>query len=151
MVPRHYMRLEDENVGSEDYMPTTEVLVPIVLNVGLIMLYIIIGSVIFSFWEGWSLIEAVYFTFITLSTTGLGDYVPGYSFLNYSDGFQASMRMLFTCIYCAFGMSLVTMSILLIHQEVQSKLKWFAVEIGLTKSDEEIRREKQELLKTQQS
>jgi hypothetical protein len=41
-------------------------------------LLIVAGAVIFSSWEeGWDLVIGSYFCFITLSTIGFGDYVPG--------------------------------------------------------------------------
>ncbi|KAM7448871.1 putative stabilization of membrane [Porites harrisoni] len=38
--------------------------------------YLAIGAVLFSSWEEWSLFESFYYCFVTLTTTGLGDYVP---------------------------------------------------------------------------
>ncbi|XP_031550131.1 potassium channel subfamily K member 18-like [Actinia tenebrosa] len=40
--------------------------------------YLCLGSMFFSLGEGWSLFESFYYCFITLSTVGLGDYVPGH-------------------------------------------------------------------------
>ena len=50
--------------------------------------YLVIGAVLFSAWEGWSFLEGFYFTFITLTTIGFGDFVPGDSISNVesSDG-----------------------------------------------------------------
>jgi hypothetical protein len=39
--------------------------------------YIFLGSLLFTFWEGWSYVTGSYFCFITLSTIGFGDIVPG--------------------------------------------------------------------------
>jgi hypothetical protein len=39
--------------------------------------YIVSGAVIYTVWEGWTLTDATYFSFITLSTIGFGDFVPG--------------------------------------------------------------------------
>ena len=44
--------------------------------------YLVIGAVLFSAWEGWSFLEGFYFTFITLTTIGFGDFVPGDSISN---------------------------------------------------------------------
>ena len=39
--------------------------------------YIVMGAVVYVGWEGWSLGDATYFSFITLTTIGFGDFVPG--------------------------------------------------------------------------
>jgi hypothetical protein len=40
--------------------------------------YIVAGAVLYNKWEvDWSLTAATYFSFITLSTIGFGDLVPG--------------------------------------------------------------------------
>ena len=43
----------------------------------MIALCLILGAVIFSNWEDWSLSSAGYFSFVTLTTIGFGDMVPG--------------------------------------------------------------------------
>jgi potassium channel subfamily K protein len=35
------------------------------------------GSLIFTVWEGWDIIASGYYCFITISTIGFGDIVPG--------------------------------------------------------------------------
>nr|XP_028564038.1 potassium channel subfamily K member 16-like [Podarcis muralis] len=42
-----------------------------------ILMFIILPSFLFQWMEGWTFYEAVYFTFITLSTIGFGDYLIG--------------------------------------------------------------------------
>jgi len=41
--------------------------------------YIILGAFLFKYSENWEPLVAAYFCFITLSTIGFGDYVPGTS------------------------------------------------------------------------
>jgi hypothetical protein len=41
-----------------------------------------LGATIFSAWENWSFLEGAYFSFITLTTIGFGDFVPGDAVLN---------------------------------------------------------------------
>ena len=36
-----------------------------------------LGALIFGYFESWSPMEGAYFSFITLSTIGFGDFVPG--------------------------------------------------------------------------
>lgn len=49
--------------------------VPISLVLLVIAAYILIGGGIFSVWNGWTLVQSTYFTFVTLSTIGFGDLV----------------------------------------------------------------------------
>lgn len=41
------------------------------------LIFLVFPPLVFSYVEGWSYGEGFYFTFITLSTTGFGDYVVG--------------------------------------------------------------------------
>ncbi|KAK7503923.1 hypothetical protein BaRGS_00005046, partial [Batillaria attramentaria] len=52
--------------------------VPVFITVVLLGLYIYLGALLFKHVEGWSFEEALYFCFVTLSTIGFGDLVPGF-------------------------------------------------------------------------
>jgi len=43
-------------------------------------LFFFIPAIVFSKMEGWTYNESVYYTFVTLSTVGFGDYVAGLSY-----------------------------------------------------------------------
>ena len=58
-------------------MPTEEVNVPVTISLMLIAFYLGLGAMIFSRWEQWDVSSAYYFSFVTLSTIGFGDMVPG--------------------------------------------------------------------------
>ena len=59
-----------------DVMKVTEAQNRVGLLCVVIFLWCIIGSVYFHWVEKWSYEEALYFIFISLSTIGLGDFVP---------------------------------------------------------------------------
>uniref|UniRef100_A0A915DF69 Potassium channel domain-containing protein n=1 Tax=Ditylenchus dipsaci TaxID=166011 RepID=A0A915DF69_9BILA len=64
-------------------------------------LYIVAGSLIFSFYEpNMDFVKAIYFNFITLMTIGLGDVVP-----------QNQKYLVITLIYCTVGLALTTCAV----------------------------------------
>ncbi|KFM63038.1 TWiK family of potassium channels protein 7, partial [Stegodyphus mimosarum] len=54
-----------------------EVTVPMWLCLALVISYICGGAVLFTFWEKWNFLDSSYFCFVTLTTIGFGDLVPG--------------------------------------------------------------------------
>ena len=51
--------------------------VPIWVTLLTLFIYLMTGASLFSGWEGWSFLDGSYFVFVTLSTIGFGDLVPG--------------------------------------------------------------------------
>lgn len=127
-----------EVVGTETYMPTDEVQVPITVNVCVVAFYLMFGGLIFKLWEGWEFSEAAYFSFITLSTIGFGDYVPGNSFnMDSGSALKAGLQMLGTIMFSLFGMALLSMCINLIQEQIVAKFKWMAKELGISDEEED--------------
>ncbi len=54
-----------------------------------------LGVVFYSFHEGWSLIDSLYFAISTLTTVGYGDFVP-----------TTSLSKLFTSLYIIIGLGI---------------------------------------------
>ena len=70
-------------------------------------LWLLAGAVIFTLSEdGWNFIDSLYFCFCTLSTIGLGDYVPSSRF-----------GVAFHLVYCMIGLGLLALTIRALSDE----------------------------------
>jgi len=74
---------------------------------------IVIGTVFYSRVEGWRTLDALYFTIITLTTIGYGDFAP-----------QTDAGKIFTMVYIFVGLSLISGFIILLGEH-SKKLKRF--------------------------
>nr|KAG5708105.1 hypothetical protein BaRGS_002841 [Batillaria attramentaria] len=103
--------------------------VPMIVSLLVIALYIIAGAVLFSFWEkDWDMFIGAYFCFITLSTIGFGDFVPGF------EGGWSKEKTVFNAIYLIFGLALIAMCFNLMQEEVRTKCAWLARKLRLIKT-----------------
>jgi voltage-gated potassium channel len=64
--------------------------------VGLVFFTLLSGTIFYTLHEGWSIVDAFYFSVTTLTTVGLGDLSP-----------TTTLGKLFTVIYIFAGLSLV--------------------------------------------
>ena len=115
---------EESNVT--DYKKIT---VPISITLFILGSYILLGGVLFKTLENWTILEGVYFCFITLSTIGLGDYVPGNS-INDTDT-QSELKLVGCSMYLLMGLSLIAMCFNLMQEEVTAKFRRLAVRLGI--------------------
>ena len=110
-----------------------KVTVPISICLIIIAGYIFGGAVLFTLWEEWDYLTGSYFCFITLSTIGFGDIVPGTDMKEW-----ASHEKLVLCaLWLAFGLSLLAMCFNLMQEEVKEKCKWLGQKLGLLRDDDE--------------
>jgi hypothetical protein len=116
--------LVDENNKNFDFRKIT---VPISVTLFILSSYIILGASLFSAWEDWTFLEGAYFCFITLSTIGLGDYVPGNSIKET----QAEEKLVLCSFYLLMGLSLIAMCFNLMQEEVTAKFRRLAVRLGI--------------------
>lgn len=116
--------LEESNIV--DYKKIT---VPISITLFILSSYILLGGVLFKTLENWTTLDGVYFCFITLSTIGLGDYVPGNS-INDTDT-QSELKLVGCSLYLLMGLSLIAMCFNLMQEEVTAKFRRLAVRLGI--------------------
>ena len=68
----------------------------------MIISYLAIGTLLFSDWEGWDLMSATYFSWITLTSIGFGDLVPIKTFTGHNT-VGGQIKVAVTTVYCIAG------------------------------------------------
>ncbi|VDN09131.1 unnamed protein product [Dibothriocephalus latus] len=107
----------------------SNVTVPISLSISIMTTYILIGAIVFCIWEDDNYLKWSYFCFVTLSTIGFGDIVPGTKV----DSTNPQEKLIIISLYVAIGLSVFAMCFKLMQEEVVSKCKWLGHKIGLLK------------------
>ena len=126
---------ELETGDSDDDIDAKKVTVPVTICLVIIAGYIFAGAVLFTLWEDWDYLTGSYFCFITLSTIGFGDIVPGTDM----DKWASSEKLVLCALWLAFGLSLLAMCFNLMQEEVKEKCKWIGKKLGLLKDGEDDR------------
>ncbi|KAJ8940001.1 hypothetical protein NQ318_012923 [Aromia moschata] len=110
--------------GSYDVENVT---VPLTICLFIMVGYICGGALLFCKWEEyWTFLDASYFCFISLSTIGFGDLVPGDKIYGRGVDFYKDMLELsfvFCSIYLMLGMALIAMCFNLMQEEVIHKIR----------------------------
>ena len=81
--------------------------------------YVGFGGILFAVWEEWDAMASAYYCFITISTIGLGDLVPGFTTTTDSNN---NVKMIGAAAYMIFGMALMSMGFDLIQYEMANKM-----------------------------
>ena len=101
--------------------------IPMYISLLLISGYIMSGAVLFTLWEDdWDYLVGSYFCFITLTTIGFGDYVPGTAITS----LDAQEKMVLCALYLLFGLALIAMCFDLMQEEAKNKFKYIGRKIG---------------------
>lgn len=95
------------------------ILAPISLCLAAIFTYIFFGALVLYQLEGWSVIDGVYFCFMSLSTIGFGHLAPG---LTQKNG-ASSGTIWFCSIYIMTGLALTAMCFNVLHDEIVHRLR----------------------------
>ncbi|XP_073948716.1 potassium two pore domain channel sandman isoform X2 [Choristoneura fumiferana] len=110
--PRSESDLSDFSYVTFDAQTIT---VPISVCVAIMVGYIMFGSMIFGLWENWDQLDGAYFCFISLSSIGFGDFVPGERV--YTQRIETSFIV--CSMYLMLGMALVAMCFNLMQEQVR--------------------------------
>lgn len=109
--------------------------VPILLGLILVAWYIAFGAIMFKVWEeNWTIFEGAYFCFITLSTIGFGDFVPGFS----DKAWDNQVKQIACSLYLLIGLSTLAMCFDLMQQRGMAIANNFAKFIGLVKREDRV-------------
>lgn len=104
--------------------PISQERIPVYLVLLLVCGYICFGATLFSVWEDWSFLDGAYFSFITLSTIGFGDIVPGSHLLEQgATSSSGQAKLIICCFYLVFGLAIIAMAFSLVQEEVVLKCK----------------------------
>ena len=137
-------QIEDDASISENRNDDV-VRVPVIVSLFVFAAYIFLGAFLFSLWEkDWDYLVGSYFCFITLSTIGFGDVVPGSS----GDSWASAKKQALCSLYLLFGMAMTVMCIKLMQQEVRLKFTNLGRKIGLIETDDEEERKTKNRRKT---
>ena len=121
-----------DDYEDDDDDDSGKISVPLTITMAIIAGYIFMGALLFGVWEGWDPLKASYFCFVTISTIGFGDVVPGSAnFQNASD----QWKMVGAAVYMLFGMAILSMCFSLIQEEIAAKFRWIGEKIGLVEKD----------------
>ncbi|XP_008209838.1 potassium channel subfamily K member 18 isoform X1 [Nasonia vitripennis] len=101
--------------------PNVTILAPISICLGAMLCYIVAGAFTLHKLEGWDVIDASYFCFMSLSTIGFGDMVPG-SYPSFSTMEPRNATVWFCSCYIMSGMALTAMCFNILHDEIVHRL-----------------------------
>ncbi|CAF0774828.1 unnamed protein product [Adineta ricciae] len=122
--PTHQQLDEEE----EEFYEDEQMSVPLLVTVFVIPLYLTLGAILFNIWEKWGFLNSFYFCFITLTTIGFGDFVPGSS-LTVS---AAKEKLISAALYILLGLVLIAMCFNLMKEQLSQKVKQVAGKWGIS-------------------
>jgi hypothetical protein len=110
----------------DDFDEDEEMSVPLLVTFFVIPLYLTLGAILFSIWEKWSFLDSFYFCFITVTTIGFGDFVPGAALTNTAE----KEKLISAAAYILFGLVLIAMCVNLMKEQLSQKVKRVANKLG---------------------
>ncbi|KAH8394651.1 hypothetical protein KR222_000868, partial [Zaprionus bogoriensis] len=98
----------DSDIEREIRGSTDEITVPLTVCVFVMVSYILSGAILFGRWEDWNYLDGSYFCFISLSSIGFGDLVPGDRVIT-ADKDKVEVSFILCAVYLLLGMALIAM------------------------------------------
>ena len=74
------------------------------------------------------MLKASYFSFVTISTIGFGDVVPGVADFEHQED---QIKLIGTALYMLFGMATISMCFSLIQEEIVAKCRLMGERMGI--------------------
>lgn len=105
--------------------------VPIHVSVLTVFAYILLGATLFSKWEDWEIGKGMYFCFVTLTTIGFGDVIPGTTLNARDETVQSQEKLALCALYIYFGLALIAMCFDLVQQEIRCKFRQLGTRLGI--------------------
>ncbi|XP_045469717.1 TWiK family of potassium channels protein 7 [Harmonia axyridis] len=96
------------------------ILAPVLLCLCMMFIYICIGTFVLFRLENWSLLDGFYFCFMSLTTIGFGNMIPGNDRMFRSN---SNATIWFCSIYIVSGMALTAMCFNVVHDEIVHRLR----------------------------
>lgn len=125
--------IEDKYVDDPEDEEEEKVSVPLTVTMIIITGYLATGALLFNNFEQWSLVQAGYFCYITLSTIGFGDFVPGQK----ENDSEAGLKLILGAVYILFGISIIGMCFDLMQEEIIAKFTWLGKKLGIVDANSE--------------
>ncbi|KAL7735890.1 hypothetical protein ACLKA6_002344 [Drosophila palustris] len=107
----------DSDIEREIRGSTDEITVPLTVCVFVMVSYILSGAILFGRWEDWNYLDGSYFCFISLSSIGFGDLVPGDRVIT-ADKDKVEVSFILCAVYLLLGMALIAMCFNLMQEQV---------------------------------
>uniref|UniRef100_D3TPA4 Tandem pore domain K+ channel n=1 Tax=Glossina morsitans morsitans TaxID=37546 RepID=D3TPA4_GLOMM len=110
---------EDDEIDIEQEIRgnTDEITVPLTVCIFIMISYIMWGALLFGRWEDWDYLDGSYFCFISLSSIGFGDLVPGDRVIT-ADKDKVEVSFILCAVYLLLGMALIAMCFNLMQEQV---------------------------------
>ncbi|EDW53123.1 GM12371 [Drosophila sechellia] len=101
---------------SRGSMHGLSILAPILLCFSMMIIYIVFGAAVLYRLENWPILDGIYFCFMSLSTIGFGDMLPGLRR-------ESNATTWFCSVYIMSGMTLTAMCFNVIHEEIVHRIR----------------------------
>lgn len=109
------------SAGHTEKPDISTVNIPITVSLVIMVALLYGGTLLFEKYEGWDPLTSFYFCFISLTTIGFGDYVPGLT-MDSPGHDDKGMNFIFCSLYLMFGLALLSMCFNLMQEEVVHKI-----------------------------